>query len=388
MKIDAYKEEFDHIEFFDKPALFTNGRISRFTVPEGWFCYDLRGSDSDPGQPYMVENAVYVNHAGSVLMPTDLKLDKLKNGQKKIGDNINFLGEELTLEEFCQEHGLEYPADTRRFIPSPASVSDAGLFYSQPPERENLLGTIGHLRMDFGKHGDGFWTTWFPHGHEELNTPEFKAEIDDVVNELRLSVLKDRASMRSFCSDFGGEIGVNYGIKQFGYAIETDHYRYCLRCKPMEGDYDGYLYCFDKRAQELGKASLGYLSDTTDYTVLLLNLSLKELQLAEEVVSDYYNGKYEVDIPRVEQADPDGYRQIDFDQPFPLTAHDDKYCDPHANALAITAFKWLEGFEDTGTFMEIVHLYADELTNKWNSNQNVSETRLSDDHSEGEMQFG
>ena len=47
MALNAKKEMFDHIELFGKPALFTNFRIDRSTVPENWYCYDFRGSDSD-----------------------------------------------------------------------------------------------------------------------------------------------------------------------------------------------------------------------------------------------------------------------------------------------------------------------------------------------------
>ena len=140
---------------------------------------------------------------------------------------------------------------TRKYLPRPASPSEAGLFYAMQPEQEEALGSIGHLRMDFGRRGTEFWTTWFDHGSGELNTPEFKAEIDDVVNELRRSVLHDRASMRRFCREAGGELGENFGIRQYGYVVETEQYRYCLRCKPQEGDYDGYLWCYDKRIPEL-----------------------------------------------------------------------------------------------------------------------------------------
>ena len=55
MKVNARTEEFQHIEVFDKPALFTNGRIARDTVPKGWYCYDIRGSDDDPGELCYVE---------------------------------------------------------------------------------------------------------------------------------------------------------------------------------------------------------------------------------------------------------------------------------------------------------------------------------------------
>ena len=41
MALNAKKEMFDHIELFGKPALFTNFRIDRSTVPENWYCYDF-----------------------------------------------------------------------------------------------------------------------------------------------------------------------------------------------------------------------------------------------------------------------------------------------------------------------------------------------------------
>jgi hypothetical protein len=74
LKVNARMEEFQHIELFDKFALFTNGRIARDTVPKGWYCYDIRGSDDDPGELCYVEENVVVNHAGSVLMPEKLAM--------------------------------------------------------------------------------------------------------------------------------------------------------------------------------------------------------------------------------------------------------------------------------------------------------------------------
>ena len=50
MTVDARTEEFQHIEVFDKFALFTNARIDRTTVPKGWYCYGFRGTGDDPGE--------------------------------------------------------------------------------------------------------------------------------------------------------------------------------------------------------------------------------------------------------------------------------------------------------------------------------------------------
>lgn len=48
---------------------------------------------------------------------------------------------------------IEYP-----FALRPASIEEAGLFYSQMDEAEDaVLGTVGHIRMDFGASGKEFY---------------------------------------------------------------------------------------------------------------------------------------------------------------------------------------------------------------------------------------
>jgi len=74
----------------------------------------------------------------------------------------------------------------------PARPEEAGLFYAQHPEEDKRLGAVGHVRMDFGRSGNEFWHTWWPRGPEELNSPVFKAELQEVVDTLRESVLKSR----------------------------------------------------------------------------------------------------------------------------------------------------------------------------------------------------
>ena len=103
--VDARKEIFDHIELFDAPAMFTNARVDRSTVPDGLFCYDVRGSDDDPGSLCVIEPSVFVNHAGTIIGIEDYLLQK---GQAKyIATHINFLGDCITMSEFCGLHGIE-----------------------------------------------------------------------------------------------------------------------------------------------------------------------------------------------------------------------------------------------------------------------------------------
>ena len=52
-------------------------------------------------------------------------------------------------------------------------------------------------------------------------------------------MLKDLHSMSCFCYDHSGELGQD--TRQYGYAVETKNYRYCVRCNPKPGDYQAYL---------------------------------------------------------------------------------------------------------------------------------------------------
>ena len=99
----ANDEQYQEIELFDKLGLFSNGRIARDNLPEGVYCYDLRGSDYDPGDPVCVEERVVVNHAGSVLLTEPLELTE--DGRLMLTEEkgLNFTGGFSTLAQFLQE---------------------------------------------------------------------------------------------------------------------------------------------------------------------------------------------------------------------------------------------------------------------------------------------
>ena len=170
---DAYKEDYEHIELFDVPGLFTNSRIDRETVPAGWYCYDLRGSDDDPGDPTTAEEQVTVNHAGTVLLPKALKLNRTDiNGThyRNIGEGLNFLDGEITLEEFCKEHGLTFPERTPNLLSGSRRLRpDDHIIVS-----DDMLEMDGHL-LNF------YLETWF-NVDEVFGTHVCTEENDDYLN--------------------------------------------------------------------------------------------------------------------------------------------------------------------------------------------------------------
>ena len=140
-----------------------------------------------------------------------------------------------------------------RFYIRPARPDEAGLFYARHPSEDERLGAIDHVRMEFGRSGNEFWHTWWPRGPEELNSPVFKAELQEVVDTMREDVLKNRFAMERFCYGHGGKISGGW-VQNYGYVVETEHYRYCLRCNPSPGDYNAYLTCFDLDVQRQNMA--------------------------------------------------------------------------------------------------------------------------------------
>ena len=57
--------------------------------------------------------------------------------------------------------------------------------------------------------------------------------------------------MNAYCQRNGGAI--TQDGRSYGYIAETKYYRYCLRCTPSPGDYQGYLYCYDLRQQQMAQ---------------------------------------------------------------------------------------------------------------------------------------
>ena len=122
-----------------------------------------------------------------------------------------------------------------------ADAEQKSMFYSDcEPALRNAC--VGHLRMDFGS-GNEFYSSWFG-SRDDLNDSAFKAELQEVVNELRKDgLLKNRREMQRF-SDAHQSLNLD---ESCGFSVETDSHLFLLRCRPERGNFDCYCYCYDKR---------------------------------------------------------------------------------------------------------------------------------------------
>ena len=121
---NIYTDQMQYAELFGRPVLHTRESIPRETVPEGWHCYDLCGTERRPHKPSAIMDHVIWGRVGTVLSPVPLKRPSTE--VRQIKDTLILSGKMTDLSTFCREHDLPCPSDPRKFILRPASVKEAG----------------------------------------------------------------------------------------------------------------------------------------------------------------------------------------------------------------------------------------------------------------------
>lgn len=132
-----------------------------------------------------------------------------------------------------------------------APAEEQSYCYSTSDEAQERA-CIGHLRGDFGSDGKGFFTSWFPHTGEIMAEDAhkvFSTELDHVVSALRENgLLKDRATMAKHTARWQEARIPLCDCVQLALCIETQRRLFHLRCNPMRGEYNFYLYAYRKAA--------------------------------------------------------------------------------------------------------------------------------------------
>lgn len=121
--------------------------------------------------------------------------------------------------------------------------------YTQDQQTLHRSGCIGHLRVDMDSTGTGFFSSWDTHS-PSLKDDAFKTEFDKLIHELRFNedlggILTNRSSMSKFCHAIPGSEITDDG-RNFGFRVDTDEYAYMLRLNPNKGEYNAYIYAYDR----------------------------------------------------------------------------------------------------------------------------------------------
>ena len=89
MSCSAMTEHYEEITVCGKPALFTNFRIKRDTVPDSLYVYDVRHDDDCRGIPCEIAPFIMVNHWGTIILAEPLELPNDGRREPFVnGDNL------------------------------------------------------------------------------------------------------------------------------------------------------------------------------------------------------------------------------------------------------------------------------------------------------------
>ena len=162
---------------------------------------------------------------------------------------------------------MDYDINKKNYVLEVMKPEERRYTYQQSSQICGQTGLIGYLRADFGKNGKEFYSTWFPE-RDDLNTPEFKEEIDMVINSLREkgNFLSDRSNLIRFCHSDPAMYYQN-NRSEYGVRINTRGYAYLMKLITMPGNYNLYCYCYkrDWLDMHLAKAARGIRFIDTDY---------------------------------------------------------------------------------------------------------------------------
>ncbi len=94
-------------------GLFSDVRVSRYTVPKGLYAYDLRDDDECTGTPCQVQRFVLVNYLGTIITKTPIVnidtgpcvIDSYFPEVDKNSEYSRYFEKNLALEKKGDEHG-------------------------------------------------------------------------------------------------------------------------------------------------------------------------------------------------------------------------------------------------------------------------------------------
>ena len=122
--------------------------------------------------------------------------------------------------------------------------------YTQEKSVQKNTGCIGHLRGDMGRSSEEFYTSWDDH-EASLKTETFKSEFNSIVNALRKDeryglLLSSRKTLAACCHAMPDCAFDGSSAQEYGFRADTKAYSYMIRCNPTQGNYNFYIYAYDR----------------------------------------------------------------------------------------------------------------------------------------------
>lgn len=114
MRKNANEIIYDEVSIFGIPALFTDWRVDRASVPDSLTLYEVRHAEEDWGEPCQIACGILVNFYGTILtveplkLPDDDYLDHLESEDWTYAEGEDTCA---TVDEFLQRYGAREGTD-------------------------------------------------------------------------------------------------------------------------------------------------------------------------------------------------------------------------------------------------------------------------------------
>ena len=132
----------------------------------------------------------------------------------------------------------------------PATKAERLYLAKQSQEISMITEFIGHLTASLDTEENVFLSKWETF-IKEWNTPEFKADLDLVLHELRFGektkpFLANRKVLMDFCFSHL-DAALDPDFEEFGFRLDTESYVYMMKVVPKKGDFNVWIYCYTRK---------------------------------------------------------------------------------------------------------------------------------------------
>ena len=128
-----------------------------------------------------------------------------------------------------------------------ATAAEQDFTYTQDTDLMRTAGCIGHLRVDMGRDGKEFHSSWDFH-NPDLTSADFAPDFNAIIDAMRvknsaIGILADRTALGKYCYAHE-QARLPDGDNSYAFRVDMEQYALMLRLTPNRGEYNAYAYVY------------------------------------------------------------------------------------------------------------------------------------------------
>lgn len=219
---------------------------------------EIRFIDSQYNELFRIKDGEII----TVKFPDDTSLDRkckyIDDYHTEIGSNVFHICE---FAEVMERNGSTYrPKDMSEYELEKIEQNEFEFMFAQNKSDKLNRGCVCYIRCYFDNsvyerlQTDSMLEN--KENYKNYHTDDFCRECDNIVNYFRfqadIPILKNRVTMHNAAYDLKAE-RLSADNDVCGYKVTTDKNVYYIKCDARKGNYNAYIYCYDKQTLQTYK---------------------------------------------------------------------------------------------------------------------------------------